>query len=61
MEKISKAVMREIAASAQITISDEKLSALKPKVDQIVEALQPLLDLELAETEPQITFRSHQE
>jgi len=61
MEKLSKAAMRKIAASSQITISDKKLSALKPQIDQIIEALQPLLGLELAETEPQVTFRPHQE
>lgn len=61
MEKLSKAAMQEIAASSQITISDKKLSALKPQIDQIIEALQPLLGLELAETEPQITFQPRQE
>jgi Asp-tRNA(Asn)/Glu-tRNA(Gln) amidotransferase C subunit len=61
MKKLSKATMREIASSSQIDISDEKLSAIKPQVEQIIEALRPLLGLELAETEPQLIFRSRQE
>ena len=56
MAKLSKEAMREMAALSGVELSEERLRILEPQVNQTLEMIQPLLDLDLGETEPQLIF-----
>ena len=61
MVKLSKGAMREMAALSGVDLSDERLAALEPQVNQMLETLQPLIEMDLGETEPQLIFHLRQE
>ena len=61
MVKLSKGAMREMAALSGVDLSDERLTALEPQVNQMLETLQPLIEMDLGGTEPQLIFHLRQE